>query len=88
MKDTAIYKIFNKMQDDISESCLADKEYLTVKKSSYDLENKLMTELPVNQKETVKMLIDTLTAIGFAECRCSFYNGFKAGANLILEILK
>ncbi len=84
MKDYIIDKIFIKMQDDIK---TADSEYLSAKKKSYEIEKALMTELSNNQKAKLKELIDNLTTIAYEESKLNFYNGFKIGAKLILEIL-
>lgn len=84
MKDYILNKIFIKMQDDIK---VADNKYLSAKKKSYEIERKLMSELTENQKERLKELIDNLTDMTFFECKYNFYNGFKIGAKLILELL-
>lgn len=72
------------MQDDIK---IADSEYLSAKKKSYEIEKELMTELSNNQKAKLKELIDYLTTIVYEESKVNFCNGFKIGAKLILEIL-
>ena len=36
---------------------------------------------------SAKELIDNLTTIAYEESKLNFYNGFKIGAKLILEIL-
>lgn len=84
MKDYIIEKIFIKMQDDIK---IADSEYLSDKKKSYEIEKELMTELSNNQKAKLKELIDDLTTIAYEESKLNFCNGFKTGAKLILELL-
>lgn len=84
MKDYIIDKIFIKMQDDIK---IADSEYLSAKKKSYEIEKELMTELSNNQKAKLKELIDDLTTIAYKESKLNFCNGFKMGAKLILELL-
>lgn len=84
MKDYIIEKIFIKMQDDIK---IADSKYLSAKKKSYEIEKELMTELSNNQKAKLKELIDDLTTIAYEESKLNFCNGFKIGANLILELL-
>ena len=84
MKDYIIDKIFIKMQDDIK---IADSEYLSAKKKSYEIEKELMTELSNNQKAKLKELIDDLTTIAYEESKLNFCNGFKMGAKLILELL-
>lgn len=72
------------MQDDIK---IADSEYLSAKKKSYEIEKELMTELSNNQKAKLKELIDDLTTIAYEESKLNFCNGFKMGAKLILELL-
>lgn len=84
MKDYIINKIFIKIQDDIK---IADNEYLSAKKKSYDIEKELMTELSNNQKAKLKEIIDYLTTIAFIESKQNFFNGFKIGANIILEVI-
>ena len=84
MKDYIIDKIFIKMQDDIK---IADSEYLSAKKKSYEIERGLMSSLSDDQKQKIKELIDNLTTIAYEESKVNFCNGFKIGAKLILEIL-
>lgn len=84
MKDYIIDKIFIKMQDDIK---IADSEYLSAKKKSYEIERDLMTSLSDNQKQKIKELTDNLTKIAYEESKENFYSGFKIGAKLILELL-
>lgn len=84
MKDYIIDKIFIKMQENIK---IADSEYLSAKKKSYEIEKELMTSLSDNQKHKIKELTDNLTTIAYEESKENFYSGFKIGAKLILEIL-
>ena len=84
MKDYILDKIFIMMQADIK---IADSEYLSAKKKSYEIERELMTELSNNQKAKLKELIDDLTTIAYEESKLNFCNGFKMGAKLILELL-
>lgn len=85
MKDYIINKIFIKIQDDIK---IADNEYLSAKKQSYEFEKELLSELTDEQKNKLKELINLLTTIAFIENKRNFYEGFKTGANLILEIIE
>lgn len=84
MKYYIIDKIFIKMQDDIK---IADSEYLSAKKKSYEIEKDLMTSLSDNQKQKIKELTDNLATIAYEESKLNFCNGFKMGAKLILELL-
>lgn len=72
------------MQEDIK---IADNEYLSAKKKSYDIEKELITELSDNQKDKLKELINSLSTVAFIESKQNFFNGLKIGANLIFEII-
>ncbi len=86
MDNTSNY-IYIETQEEVNKLCLADDEYLSAKKQSYDLENELLSKLSDKQKNKLKELINSFTTIAFIESKYNFYNGLKIGANLILEII-
>ena len=86
MVDNIINRLFIEAQNEISKQCLADDDYLSNKKKTYDIEKELMTDLSDIQKTKIKDFINSLITIDFIECKQNFYYGFKIGAALIIEI--
>lgn len=87
MNKNIINYIFIELQEEVSKYCPKDEEYLSAKKQSYDLEQKLLAELSDKQKSKLIELINSLSTTAFVESKQNFREGLKIGANLILEII-